>query len=107
APTNRDVYASRDRRSGAATEMAKLIPEAMRTADSRTRFDQASTTTKANAASTTTTSTQDTPISPRRPTLSKPTVLARPLAHHGGRTSAGMRTVSGEFGAPATTAIAK
>src|SRR6266571_1630299 len=77
----------------------------MRTAESRILLDHASPRRKANATSTTATRINATPVKPARPTAFKRTALARSVAHEGGRTPTGSRTVSGEFGAPATTAI--
>jgi hypothetical protein len=96
-----------ERRSGAATEIVKLTPNPIRTAESRTLLDHASARTRAKATSTAKTSIHDTPIKADRPTVSKPNVLARAVAHEGAETPTGSRTGSGDCGAPATTAIAR
>lgn len=55
----------------------------------------------------TTRRTHDTPINSRRPRPATPVTLARPVAHEGAQAPVGRRTVRGEFGAPATTAMAR
>src|SRR5438552_6564142 len=87
--------------------MSRLQDAAVRTAGRRTLFDHASTITSANATSTTTRSAHATAVSPRRPTLARSPAFASNRAQAGGAAPFGGRTVSGEFGAPATTAIAK
>src|ERR1700730_17359747 len=87
--------------------MAKLIPDAMRTADSRPLLAQASPRRSANATSTTTTRIHDPVIKPVLPARSKATALARAVAHEGGWAPVGSSTVSGDLAAPATTAMAR
>ena len=96
-----------ERRTGAATEIVKLTPDPISTAAIPTLLDHASHRSRAKATSTTTTSSHDTPIKLDRPTLCKPNALASVAAHEGDEIPAGNRTVSGDCGAPATTAIAR